>query len=133
MYHSSSEVWHVVRESMRWAALRALERRRSSLYAGIGAGPNSAALLRALVVFKSGKELGLARQILARAVGTGERAHKRGLAQEVPCPYCVGRTEDEEHIFWTCKRREETRETWRPRVEELAAAVLELGGSCWQS
>ena len=36
-------------------------------------------------------------------------------------------------MFWTCKRWEKTREAWRPRVEELAAAVVGLGGPCCRS
>ena len=70
------------------------------------------------------------RQILAGSVWPGERANKRGLAREEPCPYCGEVPEDKEHIFWNCKRWEGTREPWRPRVEELATAVTGLGGSC---
>ena len=130
MYHGPSEVGHVIRESMRWAALRALEQRRPWQYAGIGGGPNRFTLCRVMETFKSDKELDLARQILAGAVWTGERANKRGLAREEPCPHCGEVPEDEEHIFWNCKRWEETREAWRPRVEELPTAVTGLGGSC---
>ena len=130
VYHSPSEVGHVIRESMRRMALKVLERRRPRQYAGIGAGPNRSTLLRVMETFKSDKELGLARQVLAAAVWTGERAHKRGLTLEAPRQYCEEGAEDEEHIFWTCKRWEKTREAWRPRVEELAAAVVGLGGSC---
>ena len=67
------------------------------------------------------------RQILAGAIWTGERANKRGLAQDAPCPYCGEGPEDEEHIFWVCKRWDETRDAWKPRVEELASAVAGLG------
>ena len=82
--------------------------------------------------FKTDKELSLVRQILAGAIWTGERANKRGLAHDVPCPYCGEGPEDEEHIFWTCKRWENTRDVWKPRVKELAAAIPGLGGPGWR-
>lgn len=102
VYHSPSEVGHVIRESMQWEALRNLERRRPRQYAGIGAGPSKPVLRRVMESFKSDKELNLAQQVLAGAVWTGERARRRGLTQEEPCPYCGEEAQDEEHIFWTC-------------------------------
>ena len=132
MYHGPAENGHVIRESMRQIALRNLEKKRPRQYAGIGRGPDRPTLRRTVETFKTDKELSLVRQILAEAIWTGERANKWGLAQDAPCSHCGEGPEDEEHIFWVCKRWEETRDAWKPKVEELAAAVPGLGGPCRQ-
>ena len=68
MYHGPTEIGHVIRESMRQIALRALEKRRPRQYEGIGRGPDRLTLRRVVETFKTDKELRLVRQILAGAV-----------------------------------------------------------------
>ena len=54
VYHGPTEIGHVIRESMRQIALKALEKRRPRQHAGIGRGPDRPTLRRVVETFKTG-------------------------------------------------------------------------------
>ena len=67
------------------------------------------------------------RGVMAGALWTADRAHRRGLRQDGNCPYCSkGTREDEDHLLWWCAAWKSAREPFLPELMLLARA-LKLG------
>ena len=65
--------------------------------------------------------------VMAGALWTADRAHRRGLRQDGNCPYCSkGTREDEDHLLWWCAAWKSAREPFLPELMLLAWA-LKLG------
>ena len=65
--------------------------------------------------------------MMAGALWTADRAHRRGLRQGDRCPYCdKGSREDEDHLLWWCAAWKSARDPFLPELMLLARA-LKLG------
>ena len=82
------EVCHRVRESQRFSALQALERRRPRTYGGLGGAVQRDAVRHALTVACNELELVLLRSQLAGATWTAARAHEHRIRTDPRCPHC---------------------------------------------
>ena len=96
------EVCHRIRESQRFLALQALERRRPRTYGGLGGAVARDAVRHALTVACNELELVLLRSQLAGATWTAARAHEHRIRTDPRCPHCGAPTETDEHMLWPC-------------------------------
>ena len=126
------EVCHRVRESQRFSALHALERRRPRTYGGLGGAVQRDAVRHALTVAGNELELVLLRSQLAGATWTAARAHEHRIRTDPRCPHCGAPTETDEHMLWSCPSWEPARAAWRPLVEAAARPLPTLAvPSAW--
>ena len=85
--HASKEyVEHLFRESLREHHLEALEKRRRRLFGGMGTRLDKELTLSELVRCAAELEKSLLRGVMAWALWTADRAHRRGLRQGGKCP-----------------------------------------------
>ena len=64
------------------------------------------------------------RGVLAAALWTSHRAHRRGLKPDDRCPYCTqGVLEDEDHLLWWYAAWKAAREPFVAEVMLLAKAI----------
>ena len=126
------EVCHRVRESQRFSALQALERRRPRTYGGLGGAVQRDAVRHALTVACNELELVLLRSQLAGATWTAARAHEHHIRTDPRCPHCGAPAETDEHMLWACPSWEPARAAWRPLVEAAARPLPTLAvPSAW--
>ena len=126
------EVCHRVRESQRFSALQALERRRPRTYGGLGGAVQRDAVRHALTVACNELELVLLRSQLAGATWTAARAHEHRIRTDPRCPHCGAPAETDEHMLWACPSWEPARAAWRPLVEAAARPLPTLAvPSAW--
>ena len=104
LVHTSKEyVEHLFRESLREHHLEALEKRRPRLFGGMGTPMDRELTLSELARCATELDRSLLRGVMAAALWTADRAHRRGLRQGDKCPYCnKGSREDEDHLLWWC-------------------------------
>ena len=123
---------HRVRESQRFSALQALERRRPRTYGGLGGAVQRDAVRHALTVACNELELVLLRSQLAGATWTAARAHEHHIRTDPRCPHCGAPAETDEHMPWACPSWEPARAAWRPLVEAAARPLPTLAvPSAW--
>ena len=128
----SGEVCHRVRESQRFSALQALERRRPRTYGSLGGAVQRDAVRHALTVACNELELVLLRSQLAGATWTAARAHEHRIRTDPRCPHGGAPTETDEHMLWACPSSEPARAAWRPLVEAAACPLPTLAvPSAW--
>ena len=123
---------HRVRESQRFSALQALERRRPRTYGGLRGAVQRDAVRHALTVACNELELVLLRSQLAGATWTAARAHEHHIRTDPRCPHCGAPAETDEHMLWACPSWEPARAAWRPLVEAAARPLPTLAvPSAW--
>ena len=122
LVHASKEyVEHLFRESLREHHLEALEKRRPRLFGGMGAWIDRELTLSKLARCATELDRSMLRGVMAGALWTADRAHRRGLRQDDKCPYCSkGSREDEDHLLWWCKAWKSAREPLLPELMLLA-------------
>ena len=128
LVHAAKEyVEHLFRESLREHHLEALEKRRPRLFGGMGARIDRELTLSELERCATELDRSMLRGVMAGALCTADRAHRRGLRQDGNCPYCSkGTREDEDHLLWWCAAWKSAREPFLPELMLLARA-LKLG------
>ena len=126
---SMGSIQHKVRDSLRYANLICLEKRRPRQYAGMGGAVQRNMVANALQHFTTEDELRAARQVLAGAVWTKARAYSRKKLVDSPnCDYCAEGVEDEQHVFWRCKAWDQATSPWTTLVMTAAAREPRLRG-----
>ena len=120
------EVCHRVRESQRYTALAALERRRPATFGGLGAEVCRPACSQGMTVAGSETERSLLRALQAGATWTGARVQKHHISDLATCPYCGGPPETEVHLLWDCPQWQAQRAAWLPLVQAEAAPLPAL-------
>ena len=120
------EVCHRVRESQRYTALAALERRRPATFGGLGAEVCRPACSQGMTVAGSETERSLLRALQAGATWTGARVQKHQISDLAACPYCGGPPETEVHLLWDCPQWQAQRAAWLPLVQAEAAPLPAL-------
>ena len=120
------EVCHRVRESQRYTALAALERRRPATFGGLGAEVCRPACSQGMTVAGSETERSLLRALQAGATWTGARVQKHQISDLAACPYCGGPPETEVHLLWDWPQWQAQRATWLPLVQAEAAPLPAL-------
>ena len=88
-----------MRESQRYTALAALERRRPATFGGLGAEVCRPACSQGMTVAGSETERSLLRALQAGATWTGARVQKHQISDLAACPYCGGPPETEVHLL----------------------------------
>ena len=128
LVHAAKEyVEHLFRESLREHHLEALEKRRPRLFGVMGARIDRELTLSELERCTTELDKSMLRGVMAGALWTADRAHRRGLRQDGNCPYCSkGTREDEDHLLWWCAAWKSAREPFLPELMLLARA-LKLG------
>ena len=128
LVHTAKEyVEHLFRESLREHRLEALEKRRPRLFGGMGARIDRVLTLSEVARCATELDKSMLRGVMAGALWTADRAHRRGLRQDGNCPYCSkGTREDEDHLLWWCAAWKSAREPFLPELMLLARA-LKLG------
>ena len=82
------EVCHRMRESQRYTALAALERRRPATFGGLGAEVCKLACTLGMTLASSETERSLLRALQAGLTWTGVRVRKHQISDLATCPYC---------------------------------------------
>ena len=128
LVHAAKEyVEHLFRESLREHHLEALEKRRPRLFGGMGARIDRELTLSELARCATELDRSMLRGVMAGALWTADKAHRRGMRQDGNCPYCSkGTREDEDHLLWWCAAWKSAREPFLPELMLLARA-LKLG------
>ena len=128
LVHASKEyVEHLFRESLREYHLEAPEKRRPRIFGGMGPRLDRDLTLSELAQCATELDKSLLRGVMAGAVWTADRAHRRGLRQNDRCPYCDKEArEDEDHLLWWCEAWKAVRDPFLPEIMLLARA-LKLG------
>ena len=123
---------HRVRESQRFSALQALERRRPRTYRGLGGAVQRDAVRHALTVAYNEPELVLLGSQLAGATWTAARAHEHHICTDPCCPHFGAPAKTDEHMLWACHSLKPARAAWRLLVEAAARPLLTLAvPSAW--
>ena len=126
------DVCHRVRQSQRYTALAALERRRPATFGGLGAEVCRPACAQGMTVASSETERSLLRALQAGATWTGARVSKHQISDLAACPYCGGPPETEVHLLWDCPPWHTQRAAWLPLVQAEAALLPALAlPSAW--
>ena len=126
------DVCHRVRQSQRYTALAALERRRPATFGGLGAEVCKPACAQGMTVASSETERSLLRALQAGATWTGARVSKHRISDLAACPYCGGPPETEVHLLWDCPQWHTQRAAWAPLVQAEAALLPALAlPSAW--
>ena len=112
-------VEHLFLELLKEHRLEALEKRRPRIFGGMGARLGreltlSELALSELALCTTELDKSLLRGVLAGAVWTADRAHRRGLSHDDRCPY---------HLLWWCEAWKATRDSFLPNVMLLARAL----------
>ena len=117
-------VEHSFRESIREHYLGTLEERRPRTFGGMGAQLDRDLTLLALNLCATELDKSMLRGVLAAALCTSDRAHRRGLRPDDRCPYCAqGVPQDEYHLLWWCAAWKAAKEPFLARVMLLAKAI----------
>ena len=120
------EVCHRVRESQRFYALHAVERRCPRTYGGLRGAVKRDAVRLTLTVACNELEL---RPQLPGATWTAARAHEHRIRTDSRCPHRGALAETDKHILWVCPTCEPA---WRPLVEAAARPLPTLAvPSAW--
>ena len=124
---SKEYVERLFRESPREHHLEALQKRRPRVLGCMGARLDRDPTMSELARCATELDKSLLRGVMAGALWTADRAHRRGLRQGDRCSYCdKGSREDEDHLLWWCAAWKSARDPFLPEVMLLARA-LKLG------
>ena len=129
--HAPKEyVEHLFREALRESQLTALEKRRPRTFGGMGARLDRTLTLSDIAACDTKLDKSLLIRVMAGAIWTADRAHRRRLRPNGDCPYCPREVqEDEDHLLWRCTTWKTVRDPLLPEIMLLARA-LKLGPLC---
>ena len=118
---------HRVRDSLRCHSSRQPEARRPVTFGGLGDGADGLACRAALCAASIELQKSQLRGLMAGALWTAARVLGHGTRTNSACPHCGAAHEDGVHILWDCPEWEHARGTWRPWLNDVAAAIPQLG------